>query len=125
MNPRKITDEISVGPQLELSELPELARRGFRAVIVNRPDNEAPGQPPFAEIEAAAKAHGLQARYIPVVPGSMTEGDARAFAAALDELPAPVYAYCRSGARSASLCAMAEDLRRRGGAPSGRKSAAG
>ncbi len=57
-------------------------------------------------IEAAAKAAGLKARYIPVVAGQISDEDVAAFGAALAELPGPVLAYCRSGARSTALWSL-------------------
>jgi sulfide:quinone oxidoreductase len=47
-----------------------------------------------------------------VVPGQLTEAEVKAFAAALDELPSEILAYCRSGARSANLWSLAEERRR-------------
>jgi len=48
----------------------------------------------------------MQARHIPVTPGEITDDDVARFKAALDELPGPVLAYCRSGGRAASLWAL-------------------
>ena len=103
MDIRRIDDTLSVTSQIAPEALPEIAAQGFRAIICNRPDGEGADQPPFAAIAAAAEAAGLTARYIPVVSGAMTAGDVSAFAAARQELPAPVLAYCRSGARSTAL----------------------
>ena len=105
---KKLTDEISVAPQIKASELAELAAQGFRAIVCNRPDGEGADQPLFSEIERAASAAGLQARFIPVETGKVSDADAVAFAATFAELPKPVLAYCRSGTRSATLWAMAQ-----------------
>lgn len=96
---------LSVGPQIEPSDMAELAARGFRSVICNRPDGEGPDQPSFAEIEAAARAAGLEARHIPVA-GPASSEQAEAFAAALREMPGPVFAFCRSGMRVTTLWAL-------------------
>ena len=103
MDIRRIDDTLSVTSQIAPEALPDIAAQGFRAIICNRPDGEGADQPPFAAIAAAAEAEGLTARYIPVVSGAMTAEDVSAFAAARQELPAPVLAYCRSGARSTAL----------------------
>ncbi len=103
MDIRPLTPDLSVGAQIAPDDLPTLAQLGFRAIICNRPDGEAPDQPPFDQIAAAAKKEGLQARYLPIVPGDLDEDDSAAFHVALSELPGPVLAYCRSGARSTSL----------------------
>ena len=81
---------------------------GYRAIICNRPDGESSDQPGFNRIEAEAAAAGLQMRYVPAVSGAIGPGDVRAFAAALEELPGPVLAYCRTGTRSAILWALSE-----------------
>lgn len=112
MDIRKLDENVSVSPQLRPEEITELATLGFRSVICNRPDGEEPGQPGFAEIEAAARQHGLEARFVPVISGALRPEDVAAFDEALRELPGPVLAYCRSGTRSAMLWALAQAGRR-------------
>ena len=92
----------SVAGQITPDDLPALAAKGYRSLICNRPDGEAFGQPGFAEVEAAARAVGIEARYVPVsgLPGG---ADVHAFGAALKAMPGPVLAYCRSGGRSSAL----------------------
>ncbi len=104
---RQVSDTLSVGIQIVAAEVSSIKAAGFRSIICNRPDGEGADQPPFAEITEAAGAAGLEARYIPVVPGAIAAGDVEAFATALRELPGPVLAYCRTGARSAMLADMA------------------
>jgi sulfide:quinone oxidoreductase len=107
MDIKKLTDRLSVGGQITLADVAELKRMGFRAILSNRPDGEGPDQPSFAEIEAAAKEHGLEARHQPV-SSPVTDEDAVAFGEALDALPGPVFAHCRSGTRSATLWALSQ-----------------
>jgi uncharacterized protein (TIGR01244 family) len=103
MNPQKITDEFTVCPQIGPGDAAQVAARGFRSMICNRPDGESPDQTPVSVIEAEARKAGLEFRFIPVVSGAMTQGDVEAMAAALNEMPAPVFAYCRSGTRCGVL----------------------
>ncbi len=103
MNIRKLSDEVSVAGQITAGEVPALAASGFRSIVCNRPDGEAAGQPAAKEIQAAATAAGLGFRYVPVHHGASASQPAAVFRAVLDELPKPVLAYCRSGARSAML----------------------
>jgi uncharacterized protein (TIGR01244 family) len=98
-----ITDDFTVSPQISPPDVAAIAARGFKSLICNRPDGEASDQTPFAVIEAEAAKAGLEFRYIPVISGAMTQGDVGAMAAALKELPAPVFAYCRSGTRCGVL----------------------
>ncbi|MBX3600733.1 MAG: TIGR01244 family phosphatase [Rubrivivax sp.] len=105
---RPIADDVCVAPQLTPAAMAEAARMGFRSVVNNRPDGEGgPGQPRNADIEAAAQAAGLQYRYLPVDSGFQTPAQAAAMAALLAELPRPLLMFCRSGARSARLYALA------------------
>jgi len=108
----KVTDALSVSPQIVPADMAAIREAGFRAVICNRPDGEGADQPGFDEIEAAASAAGLEARYLPVTAGMVRDTDAEAFGQALMELPGPVLAYCRTGTRSATLWSLAEAGRR-------------
>ncbi len=108
MNTKKITDQLSVSPQIAPSDLWEIANQGFRSVICNRPDGEAADQPTFEEIEAAAKTAGLEIRYQPIVAGKVSDKDADDFGAAFDALPKPIFAYCRTGTRSATLWSLSQ-----------------
>lgn len=87
-----------------------IAAAGFKSIICNRPDGESGDQTPYALIEAAAKDAGIPIRNIPVVSGSITQEDVIAMKAALAELPKPVYAYCRSGARCTNLYMLVQQL---------------
>ncbi|MBK45984.1 MAG: TIGR01244 family phosphatase [Roseovarius sp.] len=112
MQINKVTDALSVSPQITAEDVAAIRDAGFRAIICNRPDGEGADQPNFEEIEAAARAAGLEARYLPVTSGMVRDEDAAAFGQALMELPGPVFAYCRSGTRSATLWSLAEAKRR-------------
>jgi sulfide:quinone oxidoreductase len=103
-----LSDRLSVSPQISADDVAALKQQGFRAIICNRPDGEGNDQPNFAEIEKAAKSHGLEAVYQPVVSGKVEDGDADAFADALARLPGPVLAYCRTGTRSATLWSLSQ-----------------
>ena len=108
MDIRELTKKVSVSPQITASDVPALKKAGFRAIICNRPDGEGADQPSFDEIEAAAKAAGIEARYVPVQSGMVTDEDVTAFGAALNDLQRPVLAYCRTGTRSATLWSFHE-----------------
>ncbi len=104
--PKRLSDRLSVTPQIDPTDMQALAAAGFRSVISNRPDGEEPNQPDWATIERAAHDAGMEARHIPVTPGAITDEDAARFGAALDELPGPIVGFCRTGARSTSLWAL-------------------
>ncbi|HEY1605367.1 MAG TPA: TIGR01244 family sulfur transferase [Allosphingosinicella sp.] len=90
--------------QIAPADVAKAAEAGIRTIVNNRPDGEEPGQPTSAEIEAAAKAAGLDYRHIPVA-GGFSQAQVEAMAEALETGPA--LAFCRSGTRSTYLWALA------------------
>lgn len=106
---RRVTDTLSVAPQIGLSDVAEAARQGYRTLISNRPDGEELGQPTAAEVADAAAAAGLAFHHIPVRGGPGPE-QIEATQAVLSKAETPVLAFCRSGTRSIvtwSLCQAA------------------
>lgn len=103
----RIAPEFAVCPQLRPEELPSVADAGYRAIVNNRPDGEAPDQPPSAEIEAEARRLGLDYAYIPVVPGQLGEEHARALNRFLESAGRPVLGFCRTGNRAAQVWKLA------------------
>ena len=106
---KPLTPDLSVMPQVSEADIAELARQGFKSIIGNRPESEAPEQPAWTTIAAAAQSHGMKARHIPVVASQIGDDDVAAFAAALRDLPTPIAAFCRTGTRSTILWALAND----------------
>lgn len=110
-NVRAIAADVCVAAQFSPAAMAEAAAAGFRSVVNNRPDHEhGPGQPSSADIEAAARAAGLEYRHLPVDAGWQSPEQIAAFAVLLAELPRPLLAFCRSGARSTRLYAAAKAL---------------
>ena len=104
---RKLDDAVSVAGQISVDDVAEAARQGFVAIVNNRPDDEQPGQPSGAEIEAAAKANGLSYRAIPITHAGFSTNQVDAMVEALSAAQGPLLAFCRSGTRSAFVCALA------------------
>ena len=106
---RPIAPDVCVAPQLDPAAMAEAARQGFRSVVNNRPDYEhGPDQPTSAAMQAAAVAAGLEYRYLPVDGAYQSPEQIAAFASLLQELPRPLLAFCRSGARSTRLYQAAQ-----------------
>lgn len=108
----KISPEFAIAPQLSGDDLEVVRTEGFRTVICNRPDGEEPGQPAFAAIAEAAGRLDIEARYLPVAAGKISESDLTAFAMYLKTLPKPVLAYCRTGKRAELLWSMSATRRK-------------
>ena len=79
MEPRQITEDFSVAPQITPEDIPAIAAAGFRSIMCNRPDGEEPGQPHEALVAEAARAAGLEIVSVPFSSASMTEADVEAF----------------------------------------------
>ncbi len=107
MNVTQLTPDFAVSAQIAAEDVAAIAGQGFRSILCNRPDGEEHGQPDFAEIAAAATAQGLAAAHVPVISGQIRPEQVAAFKAAVAELPGPVLAYCRSGARCQNLWSLA------------------
>lgn len=108
---RALSATVAVSPQVSPGDLSALVERGFLTLVNNRPDGEDLGQPTGAEIESAARTAGMTYVALPV-RGMPDAATVAAFRALLDQ-EGPVFAYCRSGTRSAMTWALAE--RARGG----------
>jgi uncharacterized protein (TIGR01244 family) len=104
---RKVTDDFWIAGQLTPQDVRDAAGAGFRAIVNNRPDGEAPGQPTGSEIEAAAREAGLDYRAIPV-HGRLGQEEIEAMRATLDAADGPVLGYCAVGFRSLVAWAYAE-----------------
>lgn len=109
LNIKKLNDAVSVSSQITLDDIQPVAQTGFKSVICNRPDDEEGEHPRSAAVSVAAKEAGLQFAYVPAVSGNITAQNVDEMSKALAELPKPIFAYCRSGARSTKLTEMAEE----------------
>ena len=105
---KTLTEGLSVAPQISPADVAGIAEAGYLSIICNRPDGEATDQPSFAEIAEAAAALGIACHNLPIVPGQLSDADAETFGRLLEELPAPVLAFCRTGTRSTTLWCLAQ-----------------
>ena len=108
MDIRTLTAELSVAPQIAITDLRAVADAGFRSVICNRPDGEGPDQPVYSEIDRSAVEQGLQVRFLPAESGKVSDEQGAAFANFMAELPKPVLALCNTGMRSTTMWALTQ-----------------
>ena len=106
---RTVSDAFAVAPQITPADMGEIAARGFKLVINNRPDGEGPGQPSSDEMAAAAQAAGLDYIHIPVVGGPQ-RAQVDAVYEAVKAADGPVFAFCRSGTRSIVTWSLGQAL---------------
>ncbi len=103
---RRLDEQTWVAGQIDPDDLPAIKAAGVTMIVNNRPDGEEPGQPDAAEIEAAARAAGLNYRFVPVSSGFSAD-QIRAMGEAIHAADGPMLAFCRSGTRSTFLWALA------------------
>ncbi len=108
MELKRINDRISVSGQIQPEDVAALQAAGFKTIINNRPDGEAPDQPPGSTIEAAAKQAGLRYLAIPLGREGVSPDMVERTREAIDASEGPVFAYCRSGTRSTTLWALSQ-----------------
>ena len=106
-----MSENVGFTGQIGPEHLVQVAEKGFKSVINNRPDMEGGAeQPTSAQIEEAARGVGLDYVYQPVVGGQINEMDVRTFANHYNELPKPILMFCRTGNRSNNLYQLAEQM---------------
>lgn len=108
---RQLSDSVYAAPQIDVAQVAEARAMGIALIVNNRPEGESDDQTAGAEIEAAARAAGIDYVEIPVTHAGFSEAQVSAMADALAKAQGPVLAYCRSGTRSTLLWALAEASR--------------
>ncbi len=103
MNVQSLSEDFTVAGQIRADDVGAIADAGYRVVVCNRPDGEDPGQPDAADIGAACEARGLEFHHLPIRGANLDAGIVETFRGILDNATGPVFAYCRSGQRSAYL----------------------
>jgi sulfide:quinone oxidoreductase len=105
----ELAPQVFVTGQVFEQDLKLVAEQGVRSIINNRPDGEAAGQPPSADLARVAEELGMTYVHYPVVSGSITPQNVDEFRQVCDNLERPLLIFCRSGARSTALWEMSED----------------
>ena len=104
---RQLDHRTLVSGQIAPQEVATLAQQGVTILVNNRPDGEEPDQPLAAELEAAAAEAGISYRFVPIQRG-IGPSDVEAMREAIrDAGDGKMLAFCRSGTRSALVCALA------------------
>ena len=99
----QLNDHVAVAGQIQPHDMAAIAAAGYRLIVNNRPDGEAPDQPSSAVLQAAAQAAGLEYRYYPLNAFNYPGNDVAAIGALFDDPAKPAFAFCRSGTRSTNL----------------------
>ena len=106
---RQLNDKTLVAGQIAPEDVPALKELGVTLIVNNRPDGEDIGQPESEDIEAAARAAGIGYRHVPIARG-LGPSDIEAMREAMHSAgEGKVFAFCRSGNRSALAWAVAKN----------------
>ena len=108
MDSKQLTSQLHVASQITKEDIPTIAAQGFKVILNNRPDGEGEDQPLAAEIEAEAKAHGIQYIYQPVVGTAISDQDAENFGNNIANNDGPIFAHCRTGTRCTILWMLSQ-----------------
>ena len=104
---RQLDDRTLVSGQIAPHEVAGLAEQGVTVLVNNRPDGEEDGQPLASDIEEAAAQAGIAYRFVPIIRG-IGPADVEEMQKAWREAEGgKLLAFCRSGKRSALVCALA------------------
>jgi len=106
MKPVVVSDILAVGEVPTPEQMEILAKAGFKSVINSQPDGEVDRLPGSAVLGDEARKCGLGYAHAPLASRTPNATELAAFAEALAKLPAPIYGFCYSGARSAAGCAL-------------------
>jgi uncharacterized protein (TIGR01244 family) len=105
---RTLSESVLASPQIAAGDIAAARAEGVTLIVNNRPEGEADDQTPGPEIEAAARAAGLDYVAIPVGGAGFGEPQVNAMSEALAGARGKVLAYCRSGTRSTLLWSLAQ-----------------
>ena len=104
---RQLDDRTLVAGQIAPEDVPGLKELGVTLIVNNRPDHEDADQPEGDEIEAAARAAGIDYRHVPIARG-LGPSDIEAMREAMHSAgDGKLFAFCRSGNRSTLAWAVA------------------
>lgn len=108
MQIKTLSDDYSVSPQIEVSDVPSIMQAGFKSVICNRPDQENPEPRQIEAIKAAVESARMEFAENVFDPSSFGPDKIERQAELLAQLPSPVFAYCASGNRCSIVWAFAQ-----------------
>ncbi|MEL6324764.1 MAG: TIGR01244 family sulfur transferase [Pseudomonadota bacterium] len=104
---RRVTDTLYASPQIDRDDLARAAEAGIKTIICNRPDGEEIDQPRSADLKVDAEALGLTFLVVPFAGFPAPEIIAQQ-GTLIEQSPAPVLIYCRSGTRSVTAWALSQ-----------------
>ncbi len=108
---RRLSETMLASPQIAVADIAAAREEGVTLIVNNRPEGESADQTPGTEIEAAARAAGIDYLAIPIGHAGFSHPQVQRLAEALAKAKGQVLGYCRSGTRSTLLWALAQASR--------------
>jgi uncharacterized protein (TIGR01244 family) len=105
---RRLSDTMLASPQITVADVAAAKDAGVTLIVNNRPEGESDDQTPGTEIEAAARAAGIDYLESPIGHSGFSHPQVAKLAEALAGAEGTVLGYCRSGTRSTLLWALAK-----------------
>ncbi|WP_126176107.1 TIGR01244 family sulfur transferase [Tsuneonella rigui] len=105
---RRLSDTMLASPQITVADVAAAKDAEVTLIVNNRPEGESDDQTPGTEIEAAARAAGIDYLEIPIGHSGFSHPQVAKLAEALAGAEGTVLGYCRSGTRSTLLWALAK-----------------
>lgn len=106
MQINKITQELSVSPQISIEDIGTIKEQGFKTIICNRPDKESEDQIDMQSLSEAAVKHGIAFISQPIVSGAVSDEQVLEFKKFLKDAEKPILAFCRTGTRCSILWSL-------------------
>jgi uncharacterized protein (TIGR01244 family) len=106
--PKALGDGVSVTGQITTAQVPMMRAKGFRTIVNMRIDDEAPGQPNYAEMMKAVQDAKLGYGYVPLRKGPLAPVQIESLMTALRRLPKPALLYGEPKEHVARAWALAE-----------------
>ena len=98
----------NVSPQISLTDVKVLSKKGFEKIICNRPDFEVHPNIQSSLIEKVATEIGISFEYHPLTFENMNAENIEKQLTFINESERPVLAYCTSGTRCAAIWALGQ-----------------
>ena len=99
---KQLNEQFSVSDQITTDDIAEIASHNVELVICNRPDDEEPEQPKYADIKKAIESHGMKAELLDFSSYHIDETQ-RDKLIPFIHTGQKIHLYCRTGSRSTRL----------------------
>lgn len=108
---KELEKNISVSGQIDETIIRQLAGKGIKTIINNRPDGEEMGQPSNADLQFMAENLGIKWIYLPLSAGQQPSTElAHSYREVIRDSLKPIHVFCRTGRRSEMIHQAARSL---------------